>query len=170
MAAIANWEIERTFIRFFPNIFIPLLCFENVLIRKAWTYHRNILCSLCKIRLRNKTACSCDESMYLYDPLANFCHSHMNNYAKRFSANQIYKERSYGEKLPAFFLILRLYNLANFLCNLLNKDIMKIQQSHSQLFLTLYFICLTRHAWETRSKVNANIFSWVTQEVFVALS
>ena len=159
MAAIANWEIERTFIRFFPNIFIPLLCFENVLIRKAWTYHRNILCSLCKIRLRNKTACSCDESMYLYDPLANFCHSHMNNYAKRFSANQIYKERSYGEKLPAFFLILRLYNLANFLCNLLNKDIMKIQQSHSQLFLTLYFICLTRHAWETRSKVNANIFS-----------
>ena len=100
----------------------------------------------------------------------NPCHSHMNNYAKRFSANQIYKERSYGEKLPAFFLILRLYNLANFLCNLLNKDIIKIQQSHSQLFLTLYFICLTRHAWETRSKVNANIFSWVTQEVFVALS
>ena len=24
MAAIANWEIERTFILFFPNIFIPL--------------------------------------------------------------------------------------------------------------------------------------------------
>ena len=58
----------------------------------------------------------------------------MNNYAKRFSANQIYKERSYGEKLPAFFRILRLYNLANFLCNLLNKDIIKIQQSHHSCF------------------------------------
>ena len=109
MAAIANWEIERTFIRFFPNIFIPLLCFENVLIRKAWTYHRNILCSLCKIRLRNKTACSCDESMSLYDPLANYCHSHIDNYAKRFSANQIYKRAFIWRKAVRIFFLYYVY-------------------------------------------------------------
>ena len=144
MAAIANWEIERTFIRFFPNIFIPLLCFENVLIRKAWTYHRNILCSLCKIRLRNKTACSCDESMSLYDPLANFCHSHIDNYAKRFSANQIYKERSYGEKLSAFFSYITSIQPGYLLCNLLNRDIIRIQRLHSQLFLTLHLVSTTQ--------------------------
>ena len=82
---------------------------RNVLIRKAWTYRRNILCSLCKIRLRNKTACSCDESMSLYDPLANFCHSHIDNYAKRFSANQICKRAFIWRKAVSIFFLYYVY-------------------------------------------------------------
>ena len=51
------------------------------------------------------------------------------------------KERSYGEKLLAFFSYITSGYL---LCNFLNRDIIRIQRLHSQLFLTLYLVSTTQ--------------------------
>ena len=54
------------------------------------------------------------------------------------------KERSYGEKLSAFSSYITSIQPGYLLCNLLNRDIIRIQRLHSQLFLTLHLVSTTQ--------------------------